>query len=153
MKKTFLYEDHLSHGAKMVDFSGWSMPINYGSQIDEHHQVRNDVGVFDVSHMSIVKISGQNAEGYLRYIFSNDVKKISSKNKALYGLLLNENAGIIDDLIVYCLEGDFIIVSNCATKEKNEAWYQKHASEFDVSVEYIDKELTSPRINKQKSKI
>ena len=138
MKKTFLYEDHLSHDAKMVDFSGWSMPINYGSQIDEHHQVRNDVGIFDVSHMSIFKISGQNAESYLRYIFSNDVKKISSKNKALYGLLLNENAGIIDDLIVYCLEGDFIIVSNCATKEKNEAWYQKHASEFDVSVEYID---------------
>ena len=138
MKKTFLYEDHLSHDAKMVDFSGWSMPINYGSQIDEHHQVRNDVGIFDVSHMSIFKISGQNAESYLRYIFSNDVKNISSKNKALYGLLLNENAGIVDDLIVYCLEGDFIIVSNCATKEKNEAWYQKHASEFDVSVEYID---------------
>jgi len=88
--------------------------------------------------MSIFKISGQNAEGYLRYIFSNDIKKISSKNKALYGLLLNESAGIIDDLIVYCLDGDFIIVSNCATKEKNEAWYQRHASKFDVSVEYID---------------
>jgi len=55
MKKTFLYENHLSHGAKMVDFSGWSMPINYGSQIDEHHQVRNDVGIFDVSHMSILR--------------------------------------------------------------------------------------------------
>ena len=138
MKKTVLYEDHFSQDAKMFNFSGWSMPINYGSQIDEHHQVRNDVGIFDVSHMSIFKISGQNAESYLRYIFSNDVKKISGKNKALYGLLLNENAGIIDDLIVYYLEGDFLIVSNCATKEKNEAWYQRHAHEFDVSVEYID---------------
>ena len=138
MKKTFLYEDHLSHNAKIVDFSGWSMPINYGSQLDEHHQVRNDVGIFDVSHMSIFKISGQNAESYLRYILSNDVKKISSRNKALYGLLLNENAGIIDDLIVYCFEDDFLIVSNCATKEKNEAWYQQHTSKFDVSVEYID---------------
>ena len=67
--------------------------------------------------------------------------------------MLNDNAGIIDDLIVYCLEGDFMIVSNCATKEKNEIWYQRYASEFDVSVEYIDKELISPRVNKQKSKI
>nr|MCX3323723.1 glycine cleavage system aminomethyltransferase GcvT [Bacillus paranthracis] len=94
MLKTPLYESHMAANAKMVDFSGWSMPINYGSQIQEHNNVREDCGIFDVSHMLAVDIQGSEAEKFLRYLLANDVAKLQ-ENKAQYGCMLNHDAGIV----------------------------------------------------------
>src|SRR5690606_11527649 len=100
-EKTVLYAKHLESAAKMVDFHGWEMPINYGSQIEEHHAVRKDAGMFDVSHMTIVDVLGPQAKDYLRYLLANDVEKLQDKGKALYSGMLNESGGVVDDLIVY----------------------------------------------------
>ena len=101
MNKTVLHAKHLEAGAKMVDFFGWDMPINYGSQIEEHHAVRQDAGMFDVSHMTIVDVKGAQAKDYLRYLLANDVDKLQVKGKALYSGMINEVGGVVDDLIVY----------------------------------------------------
>jgi aminomethyltransferase len=98
--KTPLYQCHLDAGAKIVDFAGWDMPINYGSQITEHETVRNDAGMFDVSHMTVVDVSGADAKAYLQYLLANDVAKLTLTGKALYSCMLNPQAGVIDDLIV-----------------------------------------------------
>ena len=89
MNKTPLYQKHLDLKAKMVDFSGWDMPLSYGSQLEEHMAVRKKAGIFDVSHMAVFSVSGVNVEEYLSYIFANDIVKIKDKNKALYGTILN----------------------------------------------------------------
>ena len=102
MNRTFLYETHLSLNAKLVNFSGWEMPINYGSQIREHNEVRNNIGIFDVSHMSIFDITGKDSQDFLSYILANNVTKIV-EGQALYSLILNHAGGILDDLIVYKL--------------------------------------------------
>ena len=99
--RTPLYESHLAAGAKMVDFSGWEMPIHYGSQIEEHHAVRRDAGMFDVSHMCVVDLRGVRVREYLRRLLANDVAKLVEPGKALYSCLLDENGGVLDDLIVY----------------------------------------------------
>ena len=92
-KRTPLYEEHLALGAKMVDFGGWAMPVNYGSQVKEHLAVRSEAGMFDVSHMTIIDISGTERESFLRRVLANDVKRLSD-NQALYSLMLNETGGI-----------------------------------------------------------
>lgn len=117
----------------MVDFGGWDMPINYGSQLDEHHQVRQDAGVFDVSHMTVVDISGNEANAYLRYLLANDVNR-AAVGQAIYTAMLNEDGGVIDDLIVYRRESDYRMVVNCGTHDKDLAWMQQQANGFDVSV-------------------
>ena len=99
-KRTPLYQQHLNAGAKIVDFAGWDMPINYGSQIEEHNQVRHAAGVFDVSHMTVVDVSGTDPEGYLRYLLANDVAKLKELGQALYSAMLQKDGGVIDDLIV-----------------------------------------------------
>tara|TARA_B100000029_G_scaffold516157_1_gene627273 strand:+ start:545 stop:1603 length:1059 start_codon:yes stop_codon:yes gene_type:complete len=139
MKKTFLYKQHIANKAKMIAFSGWSMPINYGSQLKEHNYVRQSVGIFDVSHMSIFKISGEKELNFLEKIFANDINKIYGKDKGIYGLLLNESAGIIDDLIIYHIDNTLFMVSNCATKSKVESWLKLHAERFNVKIEYQDR--------------
>jgi aminomethyltransferase len=134
-QKTVLNDTHRALGAKMVDFGGWDMPISYGSQIDEHHQVRRDAGMFDVSHMTVVDLSGPRTREFLRHLVANSVDKLKSPGKALYTCMLDDNAGVIDDLIVYFLQDDFFrLVVNAATREKDLAWIQKQAKPFDVSV-------------------
>ncbi|KFZ39172.1 glycine cleavage system protein T [Shewanella mangrovi] len=133
--KTVLYQKHLEANAKMVDFHGWDMPLNYGSQIEEHHAVRQDAGMFDVSHMTVVDIEGDNAKAFLRYLLANDVDKLKVSGKALYSGMLNETAGVIDDLITYYLTDTYYrVVVNSATREKDLAWINKQAEAFGVSV-------------------
>lgn len=134
-KHTPLYEQHVRLGAKIIDFGGWDMPLHYGSQLDEHHKVREDAGVFDVSHMNVVDVLGAGARDYLRHLLANDVDKLSSRGKALYGCMLNHNGGVIDDLIVYFLDVNYYrIVINAATREKDLAWMNQHTSGFSVGL-------------------
>lgn len=133
--KTPLYDAHVAAGAKIVDFHGWDMPLNYGSQIEEHHAVRQHAGMFDVSHMTTVDITGPEAKPYLRYLLANDVAKLTEPGKALYTGMLNEEGGIIDDLIVYYFADDaYRLVVNSATRDKDMAWLMKQAGEYDVAV-------------------
>ena len=132
--RTPLFEAHLAAGAKMVDFGGWDMPLNYGSQLEEHHAVRRDAGVFDVSHMTVIDVSGSDAFSFLRYCLANDVARLDAMGRALYAVLLNASAGIVDDLIVYRRNGDFRLVVNAGTREAVLANINSHAASFDVSV-------------------
>jgi len=134
MNKTALNKSHIELGAKMVNFSNWEMPISYMSLIEEHNAVRNTAGIFDVSHMSVFDFDGGNQVAFFEKIFANDIKKISKDNKAIYGALLNEEGGILDDLIIYHANDKFRLVSNCSTREQNKQWYEKHAVEFGVKV-------------------
>jgi aminomethyltransferase len=130
LKQTSLNDAHRMMSAKMVDFGGWDMPVNYGSQIDEHHQVRNDCGMFDVSHMRVVDIKGKGVRDFLRYLLANNVDKLTTPGKALYSCMLLENGGVIDDLIVYFMEEQwFRIVVNAGTADKDIAWMRKQAAE------------------------
>lgn len=132
--RTALYQTHLNAGAKMVDFGGWDMPIHYGSQIEEHNAVRGDAGMFDVSHMTVVDVTGSGAKAYLQKLLANDVAKLTSPGKALYSGMLNEKGGVIDDLIVYNMEGWYRVVVNCSTREKDLAWMQQQSAGFDVTI-------------------
>ena len=134
MNKTALNNAHIELGAKMVNFSHWEMPISYTSLIEEHHAVRNTAGIFDVSHMSVFDFKGGDQVAFFEKIFANDIKKISNKDKAIYGALLNEEGRILDDLIIYHANKKFRLVSNCSTREQNRQWYEKHAVEFGVEV-------------------
>lgn len=132
--RTALYEQHQQSGAKLVDFAGWDMPLHYGSQLEEHNIVRGDAGVFDVSHMLAVDVKGADAKNFLRYLLANDVAKLQP-GKALYTCMLNEQAGIIDDLIVYYLTPDnYRIVVNAGTREKDIAWLRKQSEGFTVTI-------------------
>lgn len=134
-KKTPLYAQHVQANAKIVDFGGWNMPLHYGSQLNEHHQVRRDVGMFDVSHMTIIDLSGKRVKEFLRYLLANDVGKLKEVGKALYSCMLNEQGGVIDDLIVYFQEETlFRLVVNAATREKDLRWITRHAKDFAVQV-------------------
>jgi len=134
--RTPLYDTHVAAGARMVDFGGWDMPVNYGSQIEEHHAVRRDAGMFDVSHMCVVDLRGPRVRDYLRWLLANDVARLKQPGKALYSCMLREDGGVIDDLIVYFLDDRwFRMVVNAGTREKDLAWLQTHAGGFEVSVE------------------
>ncbi len=134
-KHTPLYDAHLAANARMVDFGGWEMPINYGSQIEEHHQVRNAAGMFDVSHMTVVDIRGAQARQFLSFLLANDVAKLRSPGQAFYSCMLNEQGGIIDDLITYFLDETFFrVVVNAATHDKDMAWINSQAKAFDIEV-------------------
>src|SRR5210317_1146847 len=122
MRQTPLHDAHLAAGARMVDFVGWALPINYGSQIDEHHQVRTDAGMFDVSHMTVIDIRGPQSRAFLSRLLANDVARLQSPGKALYSCMLNEKGGVIDDLIAYFMAEDwFRMVVNAATRGKGVA--------------------------------
>jgi aminomethyltransferase len=134
-QQTVLIGKHLEAGAKVVDFHGWDMPLHYGSQIEEHHAVRTDAGMFDVSHMTIVDLNGARTREFLRYLVANDVAKLTTPGKALYTGMLNEAGGVIDDLIVYFMTEEFFrLVVNSATREKDLAWINAQAKAFDVTV-------------------
>jgi aminomethyltransferase len=133
LKTTPLNAVHRAAGARMVDFGGWEMPVNYGSQIDEHHAVRRDAGMFDVSHMRVIDVHG-NASGaaraFLRYALANDVDKLKTPGKALYSCLLREDGGVLDDLIAYFVRDDlFRLVVNAATADKDVGWLSQLAAQ------------------------
>ncbi|MBV1910344.1 MAG: glycine cleavage system aminomethyltransferase GcvT [Kangiellaceae bacterium] len=135
-QQTPFYNNHLESGAKIVDFGGWDMPLHYGSQMEEHHIVRQDAGMFDVSHMTVVDVKGEKAKSFLQYLLANDVDKLKQSGKALYSGMLNEEGGVIDDLIVYFIDSSFYrVVVNASTREKDLAWMSKQATSFEVSVE------------------
>jgi aminomethyltransferase len=134
-EKTVLNATHRAHGARMVDFGGWDMPINYGSQIEEHHAVRRDAGMFDVSHMTVIDLHGARTREFLRHLLANSIDKLKVHGKALYSCMLNEQGGVIDDLIVYYLGEEFFrLVVNASTRAKDLAWIEKQAVAFDVQV-------------------
>ena len=121
--KTPLYDLHCTAGAKIVDFGGWDMPLHYGSQVNEHHAVRQAAGMFDVSHMNVVDIRGDGAKDFLRRLLANDVERLKAPGKALYTCMLNKSGGVIDDLIVYGMsENHFRVIMNAATRDKDLAW-------------------------------
>jgi aminomethyltransferase len=126
---------HERLGARIVDFGGWDMPVHYGSQIGEHHAVRRNAGVFDVSHMCVIDLAGDRVRPFLERLVANDVGKLRASGKALYTCLLDDSAGILDDLIVYYLdERAFRLVVNAGTRDKDLAWIRSHAAEFGVTV-------------------
>ena len=134
-KRTALYAKHLESDASIVDFAGWEMPISYGSQLQEHKQVRNDAGMFDVSHMVILDLHGNDAKAFLQKLLANDVDKLKSAGKALYSCMLNEAGKVIDDLIVYYLADDFYrIVVNAGTRDKDIAWMQQQLSAYSATL-------------------
>ena len=136
MTKQTIYNDtHRALGAKMVDFGGWDMPIHYGSQLEEHHQVRRDAGMFDVSHMTVLDLHGAQVRPMLRRLVANSVDKLTKPGKALYSCMLTEQGGVIDDLIVYYMSEDFFrVVVNAATRDKDLPWIERHAADFGVQV-------------------
>jgi aminomethyltransferase len=137
--KTPLFSKHVAAGAKIVDFGGWDMPLHYGSQKEEHHAVRKNAGVFDVSHMTIVDLNGDRVREFLRYLLANDVARLQTPGKALYTAMLNEAGGVIDDLIVYFMhESWFRLIVNAATRDKDLAWIEQQASVFAVTVTEVD---------------
>ena len=132
---TPLHAAHVAARARMVDFAGWEMPVSYGSQIDEHHAVRCDAGMFDVSHMLALELSGADAAGFLRTLLANDVGKLTAPGKALYSCMLNERGGVIDDLIVYFFSPSrYRIVVNAGTADKDVAWIRKQIATQSANV-------------------
>jgi len=139
-RRTPLYDLHVALGARMVDFGGWDMPVNYGSQIEEHHAVRRDAGVFDVSHMCVIDARGAQVRAFLSKLVANDVAKLKTSGKALYSCMLNEAGGVIDDLIIYYLPEEvgndsfFRIVVNAGTRDKDLAWMREKARPFGIEL-------------------
>ena len=130
-----MFRLHQELGARIVEFAGWDMPLQYGSQIGEHHAVRRAAGVFDVSHMCIVDLAGAHTRAFLSRLLANDVGRLQEPGKALYGCMLNERGGVRDDLIAYYLsESWFRLVVNAGTREQDLAWIRAHARSFDVAV-------------------
>jgi aminomethyltransferase len=134
-RRTPLYDLHVELGARMVDFGGWDMPVNYGSQIEEHHAVRRDAGIFDVSHMCVIDAHSSRVREFLSRLIANDVARLTVPGKALYSCMLNEAGGVIDDLIVYYLDDSYFrIVVNAGTRDKDLAWMRGIAPQFGVEL-------------------
>jgi aminomethyltransferase len=134
---TALNAVHRAAGARMVDFGGWDMPVNYGSQIEEHHAVRSSAGMFDVSHMRVVDLTGEAVRPFLQRLLANDVAKLQTPGRALYSCMLNSAGGVVDDLIVYFFDEQYFrLVVNAATADKDLAWIgqQNAEGEFNVSI-------------------
>ncbi len=133
--KTALFDIHNQMGARMVPFGGWDMPLHYGSQLKEHHAVRQGAGMFDVSHMLALDIIGADSEGFLRRLLANDVARLQQQGKALYSCMLNPVGCVIDDLIVYCMQqGRYRMVVNAGTAEKDLTWMEQQAHAFEVEI-------------------
>ena len=118
----------------MVDFHGWSMPINYGSQITEHNIVREECGIFDVSHMTILDFEGQDSEKFVRKLISNDVRKLSETYEGLYSAMVNDSGGVIDDLIAYKMDYGYRLVVNCATRGEDLRWISNKSQDYEVTM-------------------
>ncbi|MEZ0391215.1 MAG: glycine cleavage system aminomethyltransferase GcvT [Pseudobdellovibrionaceae bacterium] len=136
LMKTPLADEHVKLGAKMVDFAGWLMPIQYKGLREEHTCVRTNVGLFDVSHMGEIRVKGPKALSTLEWLTTNDVSKLQN-GEAQYSLLPNDQGGLVDDIIIYCLErdADYLVCVNASNKDKDFAWMQKHNKGADISDE------------------
>ncbi|UXY15788.1 glycine cleavage system aminomethyltransferase GcvT [Chitiniphilus purpureus] len=134
-QRTPLFDAHAAAAGKLVDFAGWSLPIHYGSQLREHETVRAGAGVFDVSHMTVIDVSGPQATAFLQRLLANDVARLGFEGKALYSAMLNPQGGVIDDLIVYRTAWDYRLVVNAATRDKDLAWITEQAQPFGVTVD------------------
>lgn len=136
MKKTVLYAQHIHAGAHIVDFAGWQMPIHYGSQLQEHEYVRTNAGMFDVSHMGIIDIHGEQSQEFLAYLLANNIYKLAKPGKALYTCMLNTEGGIIDDLIVYYIQENFYrLIVNASTTNKDVEWIKQQAADVNIKIE------------------
>lgn len=134
--KTALFEQHQQANGKIVDFFGWDLPLNYGSQIEEHHQVRNSAGMFDVSHMTIVDLLGAGGRQFLRYLLANDIDRLVQPGQAFYSCMLTKRGGVMDDLIVYMRASDnYRVVLNAATREADLDWLREHANGLSVGIQ------------------
>ena len=133
-RRTPLYDWHVAAGAKMVDFAGWDMPLHYGSQLDEHRLVRTSAGLFDVSHMCAVDVSGADAMVFLQHLLANNVARLASNGAALYSCMLNEAGGVLDDLIVYRRADGYRVVVNAGTQEADIAWMREQAKDMQVRI-------------------
>jgi len=139
-RRTPLHELHIASGARTVDFGGWDMPVHYGSQIEEHHRVRRDAGMFDVSHMGVVDIRGEGARPFLARLLANDVGKLRERGKALYSCMLDPSGGIIDDLIVHHMdERWFRVVVNAGNRDLDLAWMRERAAAWQAGVDIIER--------------
>lgn len=139
LKHTALHPEHVRLSARLVDFAGWDMPIQYASQLDEHHAVRQSAGMFDVAHMSAVDLHGARVREFLQRLLANDVAKLTVAGKALYTCMLREDGGVLDDLIVYFMDASwFRLVVNAGTTDKDLAWIRRHAADFGVDVRHRD---------------
>lgn len=135
MQQTILHNSHENLGARLVEFGGWHMPLHYGSQLEEHHAVRNDAGVFDVSHMAIIDIEGDDCCVFLQKMLANDVGRLHQPGKALYSCMLNEKGGVVDDLIVYYITNSWYrIVVNAATRDKDLAWLRQFSTSYAIHI-------------------
>ena len=150
LKETALVDLHKELGGKLVDFGGWNMPLNYGSQIEEHHAVRKAAGWFDVSHMTIVDVQGADAKVYLQKLLANDVDKLKEVGKALYSGMLNEAGGVIDDLIVYRQPNGYRCVVNASTRDKVLAWFAQHAT---ADVNYVERPLSMIAVRSEERRV
>ncbi len=139
LNKTPLYEQHVDARAKLVDFHGWSLPIHYGSQLSEHQAVREQAGVFDVSHMTVVDLQGEQVELFLQYLLANNVAKLKSSGRALYTTMLQDDGGILDDLIAYKVSETFYrLVLNAATRDKDLAWIERQRKNYSIDLTVRD---------------
>lgn len=140
-KKTCLHDKHVSLGALMSPFGGFDMPIQYKGIVEEHNAVRNACGVFDVSHMGEVNISGPDAEKFVNHIFTNDIAG-APDGKIFYGMMLNPNGGVVDDLLVYKRgENNFFLVINASNIDKDVAWITSHAEGYNVEIDHLSDSL------------
>ncbi len=137
-RNTALHDTHVAAGARMVDFAGWDMPLNYGSQIEEHKAVRGAAGMFDVSHMTVIDLPDVTSRAFLRRLVANDVDKLEGAGKALYGALLNGDGGVVDDLIVYRRDSGYRCVVNAGTRDKVLAWF---AAQNDEATTIAERDL------------
>ncbi len=134
-RKTALFDQHESLGAKIVDFGGWNMPLHYGSQVKEHNVIRQSAGMFDVSHMGVIDLEGEMVTDLLRKLLANDIGRLKATGKAMYSCMLNEDGGVIDDLIVYAMSDERCrIIVNAVTKDKDVAWISQRADIYSVEV-------------------
>lgn len=141
LKKTPLYQNYVDSGAKIVEFGGWAMPVQFTSIKEEHNAVRYEVGMFDVSHMGEISIKGNDASKFVQYLLSNDTNNLTD-TKAQYTALCNEEGGIIDDLVTYKIgDNDYLLIVNAANTDKDFAWVQKHALKFDVEVSNVSNQF------------
>ncbi len=137
-KRTPLYDVHVQSGARMVEFAGWDMPVQYEGVLAEHEAVRTRAGLFDVSHMGEVVFRGPKALEALNRVFTNDLTKIAD-GQAQYGCLCRENGGIVDDVVVYRRSAqDLLVCVNAGNRDKDYAWLRDHAGGADVTNESDD---------------
>ena len=133
-RRTPLYTLHQEAGARLIDFAGWDMPIHYGSQIEEHHAVRKRAGIFDVSHMTVIDIKGEDSGKFLDLVLANDVSRLRIPGKAIYSAMLDNEGHVLDDLIVYKVDDGYLMVVNCATREKDLRWLEQHSGPMQCTI-------------------